>query len=118
MLALEFSTGKLNLYNLRTTQKHSGGMPKEILSFTAWTYYGEKTVSYTRLYEARGADSPCDKVIRIPEDVAAKVDQYVILEDGEQYRVDAVSPVIVASNVRAKELTLARLEDRYDVSAN
>lgn len=116
MTALEFATGKLNLYDLEYSQAYTGGMPKETLKYVSWTYYGERTVSYSRLYEARGADAPCDKVVRIPADVATAVGRYVILEDGEQYRIDAVSTIIVASNVRAKELTLARLEDRYDVS--
>lgn len=115
MMANEFSTGRLNLYTLGYTQAHKGGMPTESLVFSTWTYYGERTISHSRLYEARGVDAPCDKVVRIPADVYAQVGQYVILEDGEQYRIDAVSKVIVASNVRANELTLARLEDRYDV---
>ena len=116
MIGLEFATGKLNLYQITTTQHTEGGKPVELLELLSWTYYGEKTVSYTRLYEARGADSRCDKVIRIPADVDAKTNQYVILEDGEQYRIDNVAKVIVATNVRAKELTLIRLEARYDIA--
>lgn len=116
MLGLEFATGALNLYELGTSQTLQGGMPKEVLTYEGWTYYGERTVSYTRLYEARGADCRIDKVVRIPDRVPVKVGMYVILEDGEQYRIDALSPVIVASNVRATELTLIRVEDRYDIA--
>ena len=117
MLGLEFATGALNLYELGTTQTIQGGMPKEQLVYGGWTYYGERTVSYSRLYEARGADCKVDKVVRIPDRVPVQVGMYVILEDGEQYRIDAVSPVIVASNVRATELTLVKVEDRYDIAA-
>lgn len=117
MLGLEFATGALDLYELGTTQLIQGGMPKEVLVRLGWTYYGERTVSYSRLYEARGADCRVDKVVRIPDRVTVKTGWYVILEDGEQYRIDAVSPVIVASNVRATELTLVKLEDRYDIAA-
>ena len=116
MIGLEFASGKLNIYNLTTALVHTGGMPTETLSYVSWCYYGDRTISYTRLYEARGADAPCDRVIRVPYDVEVSVGQYVIPEDGEQYRIDTVAPVIVATNYRAKELTLARLEDRYDVS--
>lgn len=116
MLGLEFATGALNLYVLGTTQTIQGGMPKEVLTYEGWTYYGERMVSYSRLYEARGADCRVDKVVRIPDRVPVQVGWYVILEDGEQYRIDALSPVIVASSVRATELTLIKVEDRYDIA--
>ena len=118
MMGLEFATGALNLYELGVTQAYTGGMPKEVLTYLGWTYYGERTVSYSRLYEARGADCKVDKVIRIPDRVTVKTGNYVVLEDGEQYRIDAFSPVIVASNVRATELTLVKVEDRYDIATD
>ena len=115
MLGLEFATGALNLYELGTTQQYAGGLPTEVLRYMGWTYYGDRTVGHTRLYEARGADCRIDKLVRIPDRVTVQVGWYVILEDGEQYRIDALSPVIVASNVRATELTLVKVEERYDV---
>lgn len=118
MLALEFASGKLNLYNLVTTQLTTGGMPKQTLSYVGWTYYGDKTISFSRRYEARGADAPCDRVVRVPIDVNVEVGMYVILEDSQQYRIDALSPIIVATNYRATELTLARVEALYDVASN
>ena len=118
MLGLEFATGALNLYELGTYQTSQGGMPHEALRYLGWTYYGERTVGHTRLYEARGADCRIDKLVRIPDRVTVRIGWYVILEDGEQYRIDAFSPVIVASNVRATELTLVRVEDRYDIAAD
>ena len=116
MIGLEFATGKIKLYSLQITKDHTGGKPTEKLLYLGWSYYGEKTVSYTRLYEARGADSRCDKVVRVPSDFAAETGFYVILEDGEQYRIDNVSTVIVATNVRALELTLIRIDARYDLA--
>ena len=116
MLANEFSTGRLNLYSLATRQTYAGGMPKEVLSFEDWTYYGVQTASYTRIYEAEGADTRCDMVIRVPADFGAKRGQYVILEDDEQYRIDIARPIVVGSYIRALELTLIRLEDRYDIA--
>jgi len=118
MLGLEFASGALGIYELGTTQLTTGGMPKESLTELGWTYYGDRTISHSRLYEARGADCKIDKLVRIPDRVTVQVGWYVIPEDGEQYRIDAVSPVIVASNVRALELTLVRVEDRYDITTN
>lgn len=80
-------------------------------------FYGERTVSYTRLYEARGADSQIDKLIRIPAEVSVFPDMYVLI-GADQYRVDAVSGVIVARSTRAKELTLVKLEDYYDITTS
>lgn len=115
MLATEFATGKLTLYTLGTRKEYKGGMPTEKLTEKGWTWYGLQTASYSRIYEAMGADTQIDLVIRIPADFAAKRGEYVILEDGEQYRIDIVRPIVVGSYVRATELTLIRLEDRYDI---
>lgn len=78
-------------------------------------YYGDRTVSYSRLYEARGVDSQIDRLIRVPDGVSVVPDDYVVI-GSDQYRVDAVSDVIVARSTRAVELSLIRLEDYLDVA--
>ena len=119
MLGLEFASGRLNIYDLtddRTEEeKAAGGKPRQRLLFRSWTYYGDRTASYTRVYEARGADARFDRVVRIPAGVNIMAGDYVILEDGNQYRVDICSAVMVATNFRAIELTLVKLENRYDL---
>lgn len=100
---------------IKTESSVNGLMPVERLTpKVSNVYYGDRTVSYTRLYEARGADSQIDRLIRIPAEVSALPDDYVVISD-EQYRVDAVSDVIVARSTRAKELSLIKLEDYFDV---
>lgn len=101
------------------TETSSGGlMPKERLTKTVENvFYGDRTVSYSRMYEARGADSQIDRLIRIPEGVAVEPDDYVLI-GSDQYRVDAVSDVIVKVSTRARELSLIKLEDLYDVATN
>lgn len=102
----------------KTEVSVNGLMPVERLSPTVSNvFYGDRTVSYTRLYEARGADSQIDKLIRIPAEVSVFPDMYVLIGD-DQYRVDAVSDVIVARSTRAKELTLVKLEDYYDITTS
>ena len=93
----------------------NGGMPTETLVETGKAYYGERTVTYRRVYEARGADCQIDKLIRVPFDTVVSMGDYVVLEDDAQYRVDIVSEVIVRRDVRALELTLIKLEDNYNV---
>lgn len=93
-------------------------MPVERLSPTVSNvFFGDRTVSYTRLYEARGADSQIDRLIRIPAEVSVFPDMYVLIGD-DQFRVDAASDVIVARSTRAKELTLVKLEDYYDITTS
>ena len=118
MLGLEFSSGKLEIYELvdvRTAaERAAGSKPKQKLAYEGWTYFGDRTASFTRIYEALGADERFDRLVRIPFDVAIHAGQYVAI-GGEQYRVNIVNAVVVKSNYRAQELTLVRLEDRYDL---
>lgn len=109
-----FDTGILRLCT-KELSNQSGSMPVEVLSAYGAAYYGERTVSYTRMYEARGANSQVDMVVRVPFDTFIRPDSYVVLEGNRQFRVDAVSPVIVRSNTRAQELTLIAIDHLLDV---
>lgn len=111
-----FDTGLCMIYHLTDAPSANGMMPKKALQLDVTCYYGERTVSYNRYYAAQGANASISKLIRVPFDITVATGQYVVLEDGDQYRIDAVSDVIVKSNKRARELTLVRLDDHYDVA--
>lgn len=109
-----FDSGICTICN-KTEASVAGLMPHEVLiPRTENVYFGTRSISYTRLYEARGADSQIDKLIRVPEDVSVGPDDYIII-GSDQYRVDAVADVIVRRSTRARELSLVRLEDYLDV---
>lgn len=109
-----FDSGICTICN-KTEASVAGLMPHEVLiPRTENVYFGTRSISYTRLYEARGADSSIDKLIRVPEDVSVGPDDYIII-GSDQYRVDAVADVIVRRSTRARELSLVRLEDYLDV---
>lgn len=110
-----FDTGLLSIYELQEFRSY-GSKPTQKLVLKSQEYYGERTVTATRLYQARGADSSIDMIVRVPFDTEAETNWYVIPENGNQYRIDAVSKVIVGSNERALELTLVRLGGNYDVA--
>ena len=101
------------------TETSTGGlMPREQLTpKVSNVFFGIRSISYTRLYEARGADSQIDKLIRVPEEVDVAPEDYVLIA-GDQFRVDAVSDVIVRRSTRAKELSLVKLEDYFDVATS
>lgn len=92
----------------------SGFMPVEKLVVYTTAYYEKRTVGVTRLYAALGADHRIDMLVRVKntvlDDVAAAL--YVVMPNGNQYRVDAMQEVVGAE---AWDLTLVRLEDLYDV---
>ena len=91
-----------------------GQMPVEKLVFVQNEFYSYRTAGVTRLYAALSANRSFDKLVRLwncqalPDGVA-----YVVLEDGEQYRIDRADQII---DEDALDLTLVRLEDHYDVT--
>lgn len=100
----------------KTEASIGGLMPQELLvPKLNNVYFGTRSISYSRMYEARGADSQIDKLIRVPEDVAVAPDDYIIIGT-DQFRVDAVNDVIVRRSTRARELSLIKLEDLYNVA--
>lgn len=109
-----FDTGILCLAHKVVTST-GGAMPTEGLRTYARAFYGERAVSFSRLYAARGASCQVDMVARVPFDTNIEPDSYVILENGRQLRVDAVSPVFVRRDVRAQELTLVNLDELLNV---
>lgn len=109
-----FDSGLLTIAT-KTLTTVDGGMPTEVLNDVGSAYYGDRTISYNRLYQARGADCQIDRLVRVPFDTEIMPEQYVIFEDDSQFRVDAVTDVIVKVSTRAKELTLIRNEELLDV---
>lgn len=110
-----FDTGILKLCELHEVAEN-GGMPTETLVQYGASYYGERTVTASRLYQARGADCQIDKIVRVPFDTVVKTNDYVITEDGEQFRIDIVDKIIVRRDTRALELTLIKLGENYNVT--
>lgn len=109
-----FDSGLCSFARLETIAI-DGGMPTETLVEYAQAFYGNRTVSASRMYEAFGADRQIDRLVRVPFDTTVSPNDYAVFEDGTQYRVDAVSDVYVKRDLRAVELTLIKLEENYNV---
>ena len=109
-----FDSGKVTICNKVATVS-SGQMPVETLNVAATAFYGDRNISYTRYYQAQGADCKIDRLIRVPWDTEVVPEQYAVFEDDSQYRIDAVADVIVKVSTRAKELTLVKLEQYLDL---
>ena len=101
--------GILKIYTLTNTAA-AGLMPKETLVEVADAYYDTQQIGVTRAYAAMGAKQQIDYVVLAYNVTIPTAAEYVILEDGLQYRISLKQPE--GDNVR---LTLVRLEELYNV---
>lgn len=110
----------------------NGDMPRQKLKIVNKYWFENRVVGYNRFYTAQGVNQQVDRLVRIARDYGVHIGQYVVLGNGEQFRVDMVS-YGQDSNDRTKmiqskyyrqpkivdlpytEITLSRLENYYDV---
>lgn len=104
--------GILTFYTLENTAE-PGFMPAEQLVEAGQAFYANVTIGVTRRYAAIGANREFNLVVRALNTGVPEGAEYVVLEDGLQYRIDQVSPIVDEGHV---ELTLVRLEDFYDIA--
>ena len=105
--------GTLKIYTLQNTAA-AGSMPVDQLvqKYPEDVYYSDRVVGYNRQYAAMGADQFISKLVRI-WDMPVEVGEYVII-DGTQYRIDQVQLLKDEDGLKVVDLTLSKLEDRYD----
>ena len=82
----------------------AGNMPDEHLVPFAQHDYGERTVGYGRQYAAKGVNEQVDMLIRFWQDRSVRIGMYAVIGGDHGLKVT--------------DLTLRRLEDLYDVSAD
>lgn len=102
-------SGILTMYSLQNTAA-AGLMPKETLVSQGTAFYYERTVGVTRAYSAMAANQQIDKLVRCYNTEVPVGAEYVILEDGLQYRISLKQ--MAGDDV---DLTLERLEEMLDV---
>lgn len=105
-----FDAGKLKIYEL-SNQAAPGLMPAEKLVRICEAYYDERTVGVTRAYAALGAKQQIDMMVTAYNVTLPVNAEYVILEDGNQYRIS-----LKQNQGDHVLLTLVKLEDLYDVA--
>lgn len=105
--------GTLKICTLQNTAA-AGAMPVDRLvqKYPEDVYYSDRVVGYNRQYAAMGADQFISKLVRI-WDMPVEVGEYVII-DGTQYRIDQVQLLKDEDGLKVRDLTLSKLEDRYD----
>lgn len=100
-----------------TNTAETGLKPVEKITRTAKHYFEERTISFRRQYAAKGVNEQIDMLIRIHYDKSARIGMIAELGNGDQFRIDNVTHAYdTDSRLRYTELTLARLEDFFDVA--
>lgn len=90
----------------------NGGMPRERLEPITNAYYEELMVGVTRAYAAMGAKQKIDKLVRCFNVMLPADAEYVLMDDGNQYRIS-----LKQGNGDHVDLTLERLGGLLDVYA-
>lgn len=103
--------GMLTIYKLTNTAA-AGLKPKEQLVEICIAYYDEDPIGVTRAFAAMGAKQRIDNLVTVYNVDLPYDAEYVILEDGLQYRISLKQKR--GDNVL---LTLERLEAMLDVQS-
>ena len=111
---MDLASGKIKLCTL-TNIAEAGLMPIEKLKSYDEVFYEERTIGYNRLYTAQGANQQIDMLVRIWENRTVKIGDYVVLEDGAQYRINAIQHLLNPDGLKCTDLTLEKLEEYLDV---
>lgn len=106
--------GLVHFYALVNTAA-PGAMPVKRLNETGTAFFAYRIAGVTRRYQAKGAGSEFDFVVRcfnmtrLPEGT-----QYAIIDgDSRQYQIDIAEPIV---DFDALDLTLIRLGELYEVN--
>lgn len=97
----------------------AGLMPQETLTPVFADYFGERTVGYSRYYQALGVNEQVDMLIRIGRATGARIGMYAVLsmsENDGQYRITNVQHLLDDDGLKCTDLTLTRMDDLYEVA--
>lgn len=104
--------GILKFYKLMNTAANGQIPIEQLVSLDLAAYYANRTIGIQRLYAAKGNNYRLDKLVRCYNTILPEEAQYVILEDGRQYRIEDIN---VIADEDAIDLSLERIMNYYDV---
>lgn len=126
-----YDSGTLYICNL-INQSENGDMPKEVLSKVNKFWFEKRYIGINRQYLAKGANEQVDLLVRIHGSQNINIGQYVMLGNGEQYRITMVNQGFEQQDYTRMvdkkyyktariigldytELTLTKLEKNYEL---
>lgn len=105
--------GILTFYNLKSVALPGRKPIEQLVNLDVTAFYENKQIGVQRLNLAKGGDFSLDKLVRCYNTILPGECKYVILEDGEQYRIGAANAVV---DEDGWELSLERLGNYYEVA--
>lgn len=93
-----------------------GSMPAPKIVRKSEHYYAERTVGYGRQYAAMGVSEQVDMLVRIWRDSSIRIGMVVLMEDGEQYRINNIQQVVDEDGLKCTDLSLRRLDQFYELA--
>lgn len=126
-----FDSGVLYICD-KIDQRENGNAPKEVLSIRNKFWFERRTIGINRQYLAKGVNEQIDLLARIPGAQKVSIGQYVMLGNGDQYRIDNVTVGYEQNDYTRMvdqkyyktariigldytELTLSKLEKNYEL---
>lgn len=108
--------GIIGFYELQNVGL-KGDMPKEKLVEVCKQYYGARTISYSRQYQAKSVNEQVDMLVRVwDEGFKLQIGMYAIV-DSQQYRITNITPALDDdTGLRIYDITLERLANWYEVN--
>ncbi len=130
-----FDSGVLYVCDLTDTREN-GNAPKQELTKRNKYWFERRTIGINRQYLAKGVNERIDLLVRIKGLQNVSIGQFVVLGNGDQFRIDNVSTGNEASaytrivndgfvrgyrtsnivGLDYTELTLSKLENNYDIA--
>ena len=99
-----------------TLLSRKGHMPELKLVPYAKHWYQERTIGLHREYLAKGVNERIDLYVYIHEDRRVRIGDYVVLGNGDQFRITMVNFVIEENtNLRYTTITCQRMDENYDI---
>ena len=96
----------------------AGLMPKETLTPVFADYFEERTVGYSRFYQALGVNEQVDLLVRTNRN-SARIGMYAVLsmsDNDGQYRITNVQHILDIDGLKCTDLTLQRMDNLYEVA--
>ncbi|MFR1239572.1 hypothetical protein [Alistipes sp.] len=109
-----YNDGVVTVY-CETDAAKSGFKPQPSLKPKLTLRYEERRLGLQRYYEGRQNQAQLERVLRVPRAGSVSSQDVAITEDGKQYRIDLVQAVTDVYPP-SMDLTLARIEQKYEVS--
>lgn len=110
---MTFDDGIVRIYQLNNIAPN-GEKPKYKLTLRSAFYFGFDVLGINRYYTALQAKVQLSHIINVPGwDVVSPTD-IAVLEDGTQYRIPMIQPMLDDNALRITKLSLERISQAYE----